>query len=371
MLKSINIDKHKLRTDGIYVQFGYRPWNSWLGYAGDCWYNLLKVVDDNNLILLGSFNRNPFFEIDELTHKPIERKYCLDKNIFNSCYDIPINEEEQESFEKKKINNLELKFNLINNQTNKMNLSNYYEKIFSINPKDKPKFFSIYRKDDDYWEKQFIDGLNTINSNGTITYGKCEIIDESFPSVIHYNNSDEFEVIKDFYSYLELDLYEDNFDVISIVKKLQNFNWNSLDNKIKIKGIDQITNYYIGQKNNNDNDNNDNDIIKLMVISNCSSNHYNDPFSLINYSNDVNSFYIKYSHCWIEGELIDGGNKHYKYGDEEINGEQIPFKILTNSFKFTFVPYDFSEKNIWIDEYIKWKERFEYHKYYIGKNENK
>ena len=43
-------NKMKLRTDGIYVQFGYRPWNSWLGYADDCWYNLLKAIDDENLI---------------------------------------------------------------------------------------------------------------------------------------------------------------------------------------------------------------------------------------------------------------------------------------------------------------------------------
>ena len=67
---------------------------------------------------------------------------------------------------------------------------------------------------------------------------------------------------------------------------------------------------------------------------------------------------------------MNGGDNYFNYGNEESNGEQIPFKILTNSFKFTFVPYDLGEKSIWIDEYIKWKERFEYHKYYLNKKDN-
>jgi len=130
----------------------------------------------------------------------------------------------------------------------------------------------------------------------------------------------------------------------------------------------------VDYNNYNDDDYNDDEydenwVIKLEPFANCSSSTYNEPFSLVTYSNDTNSFYIKYSHCWIEGNVFLGGDKHYKNGYEESNSQLIPFNILTNSFKFTFVPFDLSEKSIWIDEYIKCKERFEYHKYYLNKSE--
>lgn len=365
-----NKNKLRLRTDGIYVQFGYRPWESWLGRTDDCWYNLLKVVDDKNLVLLGHFNKFPFYEIDTDTHKPIERKFCLDGRWCSSFYKTHINQDQRESYEK--INNNELKLNLLDTNKNKMNLGDYCEKVLGNDINYKPDFLGIYRKD--YWDEQFLDGSDTINPDGTKNWGKREIKDKSFPSVIDHDNCDNFEVIKDMYEYIGLNLEQDNFDVINVVKKLQHFDWTSLNDKIQITGIDQITNYYDDKNEDEDEDEDnkydENGVIKLKHISSCSSGLYNDPFGLITYSNNTNSFYIKYSHCWIEGNHDNGSDSHYKSGDVESNGEQIPFKILTNSFKFTFVPFDLNEKSIWIDEYIKWKERFEYHKYYINKKNN-
>jgi hypothetical protein len=349
-----DINKLKLRTDGIYVQFGYRPWSSWLGITNDCWYNMLKVVDDNHLVLIGQFNRFPFFEIKEGTHKQIERKFCLGNNNYSnySSYDIHINEEEQNSYNN--IENEKLKSLLIDKHIIKMNLRDYFNIVSTKPDLSRPQFMSIYRKDDSC-EKQFVDC--DIN---------CSIIDKSFSSVIDYDNVDDFEVIKDMYSYLNINYLEDDFDVINIVKKLENFDWNSLENKIHITGIDYIKNKY----SNGEEDNDNNDIIRPKIISRCSYSECNDHFITTTYSDDINTFYIKNSHCWIEGNVMDGSDEHLKYGNEESNGNQIPFNNLTNSFKFTFVPFDLSEKSIWIDEYLKWKERYEYHKYYENKKNN-
>ena len=366
-------DCMKLRTDGIYVQFGYRPWSSWLGYTHDCWYNMFKVIDDNHMILLGQFNKNPFFEIKEETHKQIVRKFCLSNDRY-SGYKIHINKEEQNSYDKidiEKINSL-----LIDKQTVKMNLSDYFNTVSTNSNYTQPMFMSIYSKDD-YYKKQFIDADT-----------KCSELNYSFPSVINYDNVNDFEVIKDMYSYLNLEYSKDDFDVINIVKKLEKFDWNTLDNKICITGIDYITNKYCGDKSydketcdkeiyNKETCNDMNKELKfddfnLIVpknISVCSFNECNDHFNIVTYSNDVNSFYIRGSHCWVEGEVMCGSDEHWKYGDEDTNSDQIPFKLLTNSFKFTFIPFDLSEKSIWIDEYIKWKERYDYHKYYKNKNE--
>ena len=292
----------KLRTDGIYVQFGYRKWDSWLGETDDCWYNMFKVVDDKNMVLLGQFNMNPFYEIDAETHKPIERTY---KFATKSCSSY--------SYEDEAYSN-EVKYVNIDNQKYIRNVARYSKETN------------------------------------------------------HEIDNNDIEPSIDMYSYLNLDLNTDNFNVINIVKKLENFDWNSLNNKITITGIEKI-NYRYPKNNNDDDDDEDeekDDIIVKKHVCGCDSNEVNDPFSLVTYTDDTNSLYINYSHCWVEGGNC--GERHFDYGTEEDNGKQIPFKYLTSSFKFTFVPFDLSEKSIWMDEYIKWRERFEYHKYYLNKN---
>lgn len=302
---------------------------------------MLKVVDDKHIMLIGEYNRNPFFEINEKTHKQSVRKYCLSDSLFHSQYNIHINEEEQNSYDN--IDNKKLKSLLIDEQKVKMNLLDYFNTMTIKSKRDKPKFLLIYRKDN-YWNKQFVDG-------------DCSTIDKSFPSVIDYDNVDDFEVIKDMYNYLNINYPEDDFDVINVVNKLKNFDWNTLENKIQIAGIDYISNkYFDSEENDNINKklqvgNNEN--ITPKIISGCDYIDVNDGFNIITYTDDANSFYITNSHCWTEGKEMYGSNEHWKYGNEETNGEQIPFKNLTNSFKFTFVPYDLSEKSIWIDEYIK------------------
>lgn len=227
-----------LRTDGIYVQFGYRPWKSWLGETGDCWYNMLKIVDSDNLVLLGEFNMEPFYEVN------CDRTYTFSKD----------------------------------------SLTQYYSELGSeTHKRDDDKIVRVLRYSIDYenYEK------------------KSELPTQP----------------KTTYSYLNLET--DDYDVLNIVQKLKDFNWSSLDNKIVIRGINQAKIYYL------DGDG---------YIANCINQQVNDPFGLV--TTDKDSLYIVGSCCWIEGDE-----------DEE----------KENSFKFTFVPFDLSEKSTWINEYSKWR----------------
>ncbi len=238
-----------LRTDGVYVQFGYRPWKSWLGQTDDCWYNMFKVVDSDNLVLLGQFNKAPFYEVNGTTHKQCDRTYTFYKDNFTQYYS-------------------ELGGDTIT--------------------RDDDKIVRVLRYSTDYENY------------------------EKFPT----------QQPKTTYSYLNLET--DDYDVLNIVQKLKDFNWSSLDNKIVIEGIHQAKIYYLDEDDG--------------YIANCINQQVNDPFGLVKAGD---SLYIVGSLCWIED-------------DED---EENP-----TSFKFTFVPFDLSEKNTWVDEYNKWKERYEYHK---------
>jgi hypothetical protein len=312
----------KLRTDGLYIQFGYRPWSNELNKLGDCWYNIIKVLDDKKAILLGHINIDPFFSIDVSNHKPNKKIYRLGSTRYDIKLDI-------------KPNDITPDNNFKDENSHAMDLEKYFEE-----EKYKPIFLNVYKPIYNHCDKKI-----------ELDYDKC-------------NN---FETIKNYYEYLNLNPQFDNFDILNVVKKFKTFDWNSLENKIEIKGIDYIFLKYSSNETDNDDNinNNDNDDDNLMENFICTCDFpYNDPSSFVNYSDDVNSFYIKYSHCWMEGNCGYGSTNHKEFNDKVTCCNQIPFKILNNSFKFTFVPFDLSEKSIWIDEYVKWKERFECHKFY-------
>ena len=272
-------NKLKLRTDGLYVQFGYRPWNNQFNKTSDCWYNIIKVIDDNHYILLGHFNFPPFFEISKENHKPIESLFALNGSFHSQYYDQNINSNEIfNNYDGK--NKLSAKEKYLN-CPQKMNLKEYYE-IYHGRKCDGCKCDGQYN--------------NLPLQNSYYLHRENTDID--------YNNCDNFEVIKNYYDYLNLDLKKDNFDVLNMVKKLKKFNWSDLNDKIQIKGIDIVKTYYYDNATDDsklvesvdeiENETN----IELENICNCMP-FCNDPFSLVTYSNDTNSFYIKWSHCWV------------------------------------------------------------------------
>lgn len=63
LVPSVSVGKTKLRTDGVYVQFGTRPWWSYNRLAYEKWYNIIRVFDDKHLITLGC-SATPFCFID-------------------------------------------------------------------------------------------------------------------------------------------------------------------------------------------------------------------------------------------------------------------------------------------------------------------
>ena len=317
-------NKLKLRTDGLYVQFGYRPWNNQFNKTSDCWYNIIKVIDDNHYILLGHFNFPPFFEISKENHKPIESLFALNGSFHSQYYDQNINSNEIfNNYDGK--NKLSAKEKYLN-CPQKMNLKEYYE-IYHGRKCDGCKCDGC-KCDGCKCDGCKCDGrkCNECKCDGCKCDGckcdgckcdgcKCDGQYNNLPlqnsyylhrenTDIDYNNCDNFEVIKNYYDYLNLDLKKDNFDVLNMVKKLKKFNWSDLNDKIQIKGIDIVKTYYYDNATDDsklvesvdeiENETN----IELENICNCMP-FCNDPFSLVTYSNDTNSFYIKWSHCWV------------------------------------------------------------------------
>lgn len=93
----------QLRTDGLYVQIGTSVWNSSYFNTSDCWYNIIKVIDDDHAIVIGLSGFSTFFDSnrEEIEHvlvcdngnnyyrdleKPFYR-YC-DKNKINKGYSV-------------------------------------------------------------------------------------------------------------------------------------------------------------------------------------------------------------------------------------------------------------------------------------------
>ncbi len=55
--------KSLLRTDGVYVQFGSRIWSTPTNAGtSDHWYNIIRILDDENMITLGNPNYSSFYD---------------------------------------------------------------------------------------------------------------------------------------------------------------------------------------------------------------------------------------------------------------------------------------------------------------------
>jgi hypothetical protein len=50
------------RTDGLYVQMGTKIWQGDYHETSDCWYNLIKVLNDEYALVIGLSTFNTFFD---------------------------------------------------------------------------------------------------------------------------------------------------------------------------------------------------------------------------------------------------------------------------------------------------------------------
>ena len=91
-----------LRKDGIYVQIGNDIWESDFFKTNKCWYNLMKITDDNKAIMLGRSGYNTFYEIYDDNPNIIEKKFrlVLEDRSEGLIYDLYGDyEEEYESYD--------------------------------------------------------------------------------------------------------------------------------------------------------------------------------------------------------------------------------------------------------------------------------
>ena len=92
-------EKTKLRTDGVYIQFGLKPWKTTYNTTNKCFYNILRVIDNEHIVVLGD-SCEVFWERKKLTkyicfrtYKAKENcKYCLDDDKDNHPYNHVCNE---------------------------------------------------------------------------------------------------------------------------------------------------------------------------------------------------------------------------------------------------------------------------------------
>ncbi len=81
-----------LRTDGVYVQFGLRPWfSSHNNMANDKWYNLIRVFDEKHVILFGNAYDLFYEEEDEdEIFEPKRTEYGItdESNVLQTVYEI-------------------------------------------------------------------------------------------------------------------------------------------------------------------------------------------------------------------------------------------------------------------------------------------
>lgn len=91
-----------LRKDGIYVQIGNDIWESDFFKTNKCWYNLMKITDDNKAIMLGRSGYNTFYEIYDDNPNIIDKKFrlVLEDRSEGLIYDLYGDyEEEYESYD--------------------------------------------------------------------------------------------------------------------------------------------------------------------------------------------------------------------------------------------------------------------------------
>jgi hypothetical protein len=78
----------KLRTDGIYVQIGNEPWNTRYFNTTNCWYNIIKILDDDTALVIGLSGFSTFFDLDTNDEKKINNQKFMKEFFGIDDYDI-------------------------------------------------------------------------------------------------------------------------------------------------------------------------------------------------------------------------------------------------------------------------------------------
>jgi len=146
--------------------------------------------------------------------------------------------------------------------------------------------------------------------------------DESVEDSKYVLNDDEkknFKCDYNFYEYLNVD--PTNIDPLNVVKCLEKVEWKKMLTSFYVDSIStcDLYGFNLYQETNSC------DVDHLMV---------NDSNQIVSKTKD--KFYLWYSPCT----------------------SQVGFDDCENEFEYVFIPWDLSGEEIWKEEYLKWKDRF-------------
>lgn len=278
-----------LKPNGLYVQIGNRQWHCKYFQTSNCWYNFIKVINDDYAIVIGLSGLIPFF----------------DKNGSNKEFNITIHNNYKVSQDNENLNcTYESKDHVeFNNRYNSNKLS--------ILTKDKLKTCKslIF---------QSIEGIDHDD------FGTCQKISDFYKLRMKYTLQSFFDI--------------DNCDILNVVKKLSNYNWNNFLNDILYKGIYvcRLNDY---KEDDEDNINNEVESQKYTYIKSFDFELINDSFDAIIVNDDDSKIFAWHSPCMSEIQ----NNK----------------STQENNFPYYFIPFDLSSEETWKNEYDKWKEIFD------------
>lgn len=291
-----------LRTDGLYVQIGNRIWESDFFKTNKCWYNLMKITENNKAIMLGSSGYNTFFEIYDDMGIPIEKKYCLEieDRSEGAIYELYGDFEDEYHYDNFENNLVEY---------SKHNFTNRLDDPFI------PKLFHGY-----------------INGQ---SFRDIDLI----PADTILQIKKDTPIYKPFYNMFGLE--KQSKDILDVVKYFKNFNWDKFNNMPYHRGIE---------------------IWDILQYDNTDDDFSEDSWESVSSREENAKWFAQAKHTYCNDNIymtyIDNPYVIYLWGSlnfsEFIDDEESKY----NTFGFYFIPFDLSKEKVWKVEYTKWKNRY-------------
>uniref|UniRef100_A0A6C0AEV8 Uncharacterized protein n=1 Tax=viral metagenome TaxID=1070528 RepID=A0A6C0AEV8_9ZZZZ len=222
-----------LKTNGLYVQIGNRPWDSEYGETSNCWYNFIKVINNDYALVIGLSCLTPFF----------------DKNVTEKCFNIFISNKNLNCIYKRKES---IDFN------NKL----------SILTEDKLKEY----------KSLMFPSLKGIEHED---FGTCQEISDFSKLKMEYTLQSFFDI--------------DNCDILNVVKKLSSYNWDYFLNDILYDGIYICYLRDYAEDNDEDNTNNKIESKKYSYVKSFDYCFVNDSFDAIIENDDKSKIFAWHS----------------------------------------------------------------------------
>lgn len=294
-------NKMNLRTDGLYVQIGTDEWHNGFESTSNCWYNIIKIINDKYAVVIGLSSFHSFFDIMYVYSDDYKKENCKKKLLATNTFKLECKNEQSNIFQYSTNNN---------NRTIKS--------IEELNSYDKPlRFWSMDKEND----------------------GKSQITEIYDISKIKLNYT-----LMDFFNIT-------NPDILEVVKFFSTYDFESILNDVHYHGIHicKLVDYKPIDENYDPENNlmlsdpyDDNSTNRYKFVKRFQYCHINDSFEAVFVDNDESKFY-----AWYSPSMAQRLNPYSYETTQE------------NIFPYYFIPFDLSSENKWKPIYEMWKCRYD------------